>query len=74
MGCRKIGVEMELGGIMQEEEKKEQDVGEELWEDLECKPCRQSKQYKKSWDRNELGIFRNYKELKCGLTECQRID
>lgn len=22
MGCRKIGVEMELGGIMQEEEKK----------------------------------------------------
>lgn len=49
MGCRKIGVEMELGGIMQEEEKKKgAGLGEELWEDLECKPCRQSKQYRKS--------------------------
>lgn len=35
---------MELGGVMQEEEKKEQD----LWEDLECEPSGQRKQYKKS--------------------------
>lgn len=39
---------MELGGIMQEEEKKEQDLGEEPWEDLVCEPSRQKKQYKKS--------------------------